>query len=331
MAGYNTFHILCYKAIQMLVITIVSLLISVILSFIFVPLVLLIINIYTKSNIPLFNFSIKSYLFLLGIVLFIFVLLIAFETKYVISTNISGLLKTNNINGYKVDNRSLKIPDVVFLIAYCVGLFAMYVGKELDMGFVIASCVGALGAYGMFYYWVPNTILELFDDVEIEAKKYVVLGNVSMFMQQSRTLIILIMISVIIFPSLILFADSRPFLSIALHIAFVLTNILLATSLINRFEIDNHEKGSYNNLMKIGLSKSEVTNISTQQVNVFYIIFWIFTLIYILCIFIAFFIRGKLNIVLGLKVLLEYTVPYLLSQLIIYQYKRRDTSWQSSK
>ena len=64
MAGYNTFHILCYKAIQMLVITIVSLLISVILSFIFVPLVLLIINIYTKSNIPLFNFSIKSYLFL---------------------------------------------------------------------------------------------------------------------------------------------------------------------------------------------------------------------------------------------------------------------------
>ena len=332
MAGYNTFHILCYKAIQMLVITIVSLLISVILSFIFVPLVLLIINIYTKSNIPLFNFSIKSYLFLLGIVLFIFVLLIAFETKYVISTNISGLLKTNNMNGYKVDNRSLKIPDVVFLIAYCVGLFAMYVGKELDLGFVIASCVGALGAYGMFYYWVPNTILELFDDVEIEAKKYVVLGNVSMFMQQSRTLIILIMISVIIFPSLILFADSRPFLSIALHIAFVLTNILLATSLINRFQIDNHEKkGSYNNLMKIGLSKSEVTNISTQQVNVFYIIFWIFTLIYILCIFIAFFIRGKLNIVLGLKVLLEYTVPYLLSQLIIYQYKRRDTSWQSSK
>ena len=78
MAGYNTFHILCYKAIQMLVITIVSLLISVILSFIFVPLVLLIINIYTKSNIPLFNLSIKSYLFLLGIVLFIFVLLIAF-------------------------------------------------------------------------------------------------------------------------------------------------------------------------------------------------------------------------------------------------------------
>lgn len=329
MSGYNTLNVLCYKAIQLFIITFISLVISVALSFIAVPIVLYIINICTNSSIPLFSFNLKSYLFLLGVVLFVFIVLLAFETKFIVSTNISGLLKISNMNRYKSDNRSLKIPDVVYMIAYCIGLFTMYIGKELNIGFVIASSIGAFGAYGMFYYWVPNTILELFDDVEIKADDYIVLGDVSMFMQQSRTLIILIMISVIVFPSLILFGDNRPFLLVALNIGFTLTNILLATSLINRFQIDNHEKrGNYNNLLKIGLSKKEVKDIATKQVNVFYLIFWIFTLIYLIFIFLAFYIRGKLNILLSIQVLLEYLIPYLFSQIIININKRGDNLWQ---
>ena len=32
-----------------------------------------------------------------------------------------------------------------------------------DAGFSIAACIGAIGAYGMFYYFIPHTILDMFD------------------------------------------------------------------------------------------------------------------------------------------------------------------------
>ena len=42
----------------------------------------------------------------------------------------------------------------------------MYVGEELDAGFAIASCIGAISAYGLFYYFIPHTLNEMVDWAE---------------------------------------------------------------------------------------------------------------------------------------------------------------------
>lgn len=90
-------------------------------------------------------------------------------------------------------------------------------------------------------------------------------------MQQSKSLIVYIMLSVILFPTFILVTTKRSFIFMILQIAFILINILLSTSLMNRFFIDLYEKKShYSNLFKIGLKRKEVIQVSTQQGNYFY-------------------------------------------------------------
>lgn len=326
LSGYNTFQIVCYKMIQITVIIILAAIFSLLLSLLVIPLVLKLINIFTGYDIPLLSFFFRSYLLFSIVVIFIFILVVSLEVRYAFSSSISHLLVGHNINSYKEDNRALKIPDVVYMIAYIVGLFTMYLEKNLNVGFAIAASIGAIGAYGMFYYWIPHTIIEMLDDLDLSGEKYVVLGDVAMFMQQSKTLIFLIMLSVILFPIFILVTKDRTYIQVALHIGFILTNILLSTSLINRFLIDNHEKAEhYLNLSKIGLTDKEVINISQQQGQIFYLVFWLMTIIYILFIIFAFYLRGIFDTALICIVPLEFIIPYSLSQIAVYIYKGRKT------
>lgn len=152
------------------------------------------------------------------------------------------------------------------------------------------------------------------------------LGDVSIFMQQSKSLIVYIMLSIILFPTFILVTTQRPFIFMILQIAFILINILLSTSLMNRFFIDLYEKKNhYSNLFKIGLNRKEVIQVSTQQGNYFYGLFWIFTLIYMFCIISVFYLKIQISLSIILCLVLEYMIPYLISQIVVYMSKRRNT------
>ena len=95
---------------------------------------------------------------------------------------------------------------------------------------------------------------------------------------------------------------------------------------MNRFFIDLYEKKNhYSNLFKIGLNRKEVIQVSTQQANYFYGLFWLFTLIYMFCIISVFCLKTQINFSIILCLVLEYTIPYLISQIIVYISKRRNT------
>ena len=90
--------------------------------------------------------------------------------------------------------------------------------------------------------------------------------------------------------------------------------------------IDLYEKKShYSNLFKIGLKRKEVIQVSTQQGNYFYGLFWIFTLIYMFCIISVFYLKTQVSVSIILCLVLEYTIPYLISQIVVYMSKRRNT------
>lgn len=325
LAGYTCFQVVCYQMIQMMVVTLIAMILAYILSIILIPISLFIIYRYCAIQQSVFYYPIQAIGAMFMIVLMIMLVMMAFAIQYNVTSSITKLLKQDHVIGYREDKRALKIPDVVYFIAYILGLYSMYVGETLTPGFAIAALIGVVGAYGMFYYWIPHALEELLAEGKIKGESYVILGNLSLFMQQSKTLIAFIMTSIILVTTFILSSTDKPLLHIALHISAILMNILLSSSLITRFKIDDFDKkGHYHNLCKMGMMKKEVCQISRKEGQYFYGILWFFTGIYMISIFITFYLRASLQPLLAILVLLEYMIPYLLSQIIVYINKRRN-------
>lgn len=324
LAGFNNFQIVLYQVIQLSVIIFFSTLLCIILSVIFIPLSLYSIYNYCgiKESIFFYNFELVQ--LMLSVIFAIFIIILALQMGYINRNLITSLMQPYQTTAYN-ENKLFDIPDYIYILGYLLGLYTMYVGDEFSAGFAISSCIGAISAYGLFYYWVPHVIEEALEDLDINATNCIVLGDLALFMKQSKILIVLIMLSVILLPTFIFSSTDMKLLHIALHIASILINILLSMSIINRFNIDNLEKVKhFSNLRKIGLTKKEVRIISIKEGNCFYFILWIFTSIYIVSIFTTFCFRTTLNFKLGAVVLLEFICPYILSQIIVNVNKRRN-------
>lgn len=324
LSGYNYSQVLRYQLVQIVTIVMIAGLLAMILSLFTLPLSLYFIYDYLGIDASIFYYSQDTLLQELYIMVMILCIIIFLEIRYSLSTSIFDLLKSHNVVGYRQVDHVLRIPDGVFIIAYLVGIYTMFAGDEFDPSFVISSCIGAVGAYGMFYHVFPHIFKRYLDKNNVSGINSVVLGDVSLFMQQAKTLIIFIMSAIIILPTAIIATVNVPIGHISTHLAMILINILLSASIVNRFMIDEYEKeGHYLNLYKIGLTKKEVKKISIRVTNCFYGGLWILTGIYLFSIFLTFFISTNLKFSLAILVFVECTIPYLLSQIIVLSIKWR--------
>lgn len=323
LCGYSFFKILLYQMTQITVIMIISFIITILLSFIYIPIFLYIIYHYTNMNYSIFIYPVPALTMSCTIVIPLMLIIILFmQCRYIQSHSISDLLKQNHLTEYNEDNNTFHIPDAIYLFAYLLGLLTMYLDNEFSIGFVFAACIGIYGAYGIFYYWIPHTIAEALDNLNIKANHCIVFGNLSLFVQQSKTLIIFIMLSVILLPTFILASIEKNLLHISLHITIVLINSLLSLSLINRYNLDLFEKKQqYHNLFCIGLEKHEIFHIAQKEVLFFYIILFISTIIYLIGIFSVFYFNAIIDPLLYFVIFLEYLLPYFMS--FIYTYTQR--------
>ena len=161
------------------------------------------------------------------------------------------------------------------------------------------------------------------DSLNLKGEDTIVLGDLALFMQQSKLLIVFIMLAVILIPTFIFSSLHMKMLHIALHIGAVLINFVLCLSVVNRFDIDALEKKEhFKNLCKMGLTNQDVKKISYKEGNGFYVVLWIFAGIYILSIACTFLIRASIDLGLVGIVLLEFVVPYGMAELIVYLKKR---------
>ena len=323
MAGLSQGKVIFYQLIQMMMIMVISIVITCCLSFVTTPIFLTIVYRYCHIQQSVFYFNFKLFKMLGILVICILVVLIAMQINYINNNSLSSLIKDKYITTQKEDHRVFIIPDYIYILGYFLGLYAMYVGEELDAGFAIASCIGAISAYGLFYYFIPHTLNEMVDSLNLKAEDTIVLGDLALFMQQSKLLIVFIMLAVILIPTFIFSSIHMKMLHIALHIGAVLINFVLCLSVVSRFDIDALEKKEhFKNLCKIGLTNKEVKKISYKEGNGFYFVLWIFAGIYILSIACTFLIRASIDLGLVGIVLLEFVVPYGMAELIVYLKKR---------
>ena len=323
MAGFSQGKIILYQLIQMITIMVVSVMITCCLSLVTTPIFLTIVYRYCHIHQSVFYFSTRLFSMIGILVACILVVLIAMQINYINNNSLSSLIKDKYITTQKEDHRVFIIPDYIYILGYFLGLYAMYVGEELDAGFAIASCIGAISAYGLFYYFIPHTLNEMVDSLNLKGEDTIVLGDLALFMQQSKLLIVFIMLAIILIPTFIFSSIHMKMLHIALHIGAVLINFVLCLSVVSRFDIDALEKKEhFKNLCKMGLTNQDVKKISYKEGNGFYIVLWIFAGIYILSIACTFLIRASIDLGLVGIVLLEFVVPYGMAEVIVYLKKR---------
>ena len=323
MAGFSQGKIILYQLIQMITIMVVSVMITCCLSLVTTPIFLTIVYRYCHIHQSVFYFSTRLFSMIGILVACILVVLIAMQINYINNNSLSSLIKDKYITTQKEDRRVFIIPDYIYILGYFLGLYAMYVGEELNAGFAIASCIGAISAYGLFYYFIPHTLNEMVDSLNLKGEDTIVLGDLALFMQQSKLLIVFIMLAVILIPTFIFSSLHMKMLHIALHIGAVLINFVLCLSVVSRFDIDALEKKEhFKNLCKMGLTNQDVKKISYKEGNGFYVVLWIFAGIYILSIACTFLIRASIDLGIVGIVLLEFVVPYGMAELIVYLKKR---------
>ena len=323
MAGFSQGKIVLYQLIQMITIMVVSVIITFCLSLVTTPIFLTIVYRYCHIHQNVFYISTRLFSMIGILVVCILIILIGMQINYINNNSLSSLIKDKYITTQKEDHRVFVIPDYIYILGYFLGLYAMYVGEELDAGFAIASCIGAISAYGLFYYFIPHTLNEMVDSLNLKGEDTIVLGDLALFMQQSKLLIVFIMLAVILIPTFIFSSTHMKMLHIALHIGAVLINFVLCLSVVSRFDIDALEKKEhFKNLCKMGLTNQDVKKISYKEGNGFYVVLWIFAGIYILSIACTFLIRASIDLGLVGIVLLEFVVPYGMAELIVYLKKR---------
>ncbi len=323
MAGFSQGKIILYQLIQMITIMVVSVMITCCLSLVTTPIFLTIVYRYCHIHQSIFYFNTRLFSMIGILVVCILVVLIAMQINYINNNSLSSLIKDKYITTQKEDRRVFIIPDYIYILGYFLGLYAMYVGEELNAGFAIASCIGAISAYGLFYYFIPHTLNEMVDSLNLKGEDTIVLGDLALFMQQSKLLIVFIMLAIILIPTFIFSSIHMKMLHIALHIGAVLINFVLCLSVVSRFDIDALEKKEhFKNLCKMGLTNQDVKKISYKEGNGFYIVLWIFAGIYILSIACTFLIRASIDLGIVGIVLLEFVVPYGMAEVIVYLKKR---------
>ena len=323
MAGFSQGKIVLYQLIQMITIMVVSVIITFCLSLVTTPIFLTIVYRYCHIHQNVFYFNTRLFSMIGILVVCILIILIGMQINYINNNSLSSLIKDKYITTQKEDHRVFIIPDYIYILGYFLGLYAMYVGEELDAGFAIASCIGAISAYGLFYYFIPHTLNEMVDSLNLKGEDTIVLGDLALFMQQSKLLIVFIMLAVILIPTFIFSSLHMKMLHIALHIGAILINFVLCLSVVSRFDIDALEKKEhFKNLCKMGLTNQDVKKISYKEGNGFYVVLWIFAGIYILSIACTFLIRASIDLGLVGIVLLEFIVPYGMAEFIVYLKKR---------
>ena len=132
MAGFNQGKVVLYQLIQMIMLMIVSVIITCCLSLVTTPIFLTVVYRYCHIHQSIFYFNTRLFSMIGILVVCILIVLIGMQVNYINNNSLSSLIKDKYITTQKEDHRVFVIPDYIYILGYFLGLYAMYVGEELN-------------------------------------------------------------------------------------------------------------------------------------------------------------------------------------------------------
>lgn len=320
--GYSNSDVVKYQMIQIVIITIIAYIVALVVSLIIIPGCQWCAYRYMSIDESIFYYSKMAYGASIMIVIFLLVYIAMMQANYSIRTIIPDLLKRNDVSSFKIKHVIFSNSGYVYLGCYILGICTLYY-SELNQGIVIPACICAIGSYGLAKSWIPKVLKEKMNKLSINATKNLIISNYILNIQQLKSMFLMFMITTIVLGTMVCtnYKDSRYL--VMFQVAFIITNITLSITMVNRFSINRYNKRYYYlNLNKIGLNKDEIIKISRIEVLLTYLTIFSLGNGYLLNLVIRFALINGISISLGVLVLFEFSVPLVIAYLItIYKEK----------
>lgn len=320
--GYSNSDVVKYQMIQIVIITIIAYIVALVVSLIIIPGCQWCAYRYMSIDESIFYYSKMAYGASIMIVIFLLVYIAMMQANYSIRTIIPDLLKRNDVSSFKIKHVIFSNSGYVYLGCYILGICTLYY-SELNQGIVIPACICAIGSYGLAKSWIPKVLKEKMNKLSINATKNLIISNYILNIQQLKSMFLMFMITTIVLGTMVCtnYKDSRYL--VMFQVAFIITNITLSITMVNRFSINRYNKRYYYlNLNKIGLNKDEIIKISRIEVLLTYLTIFSLGNGYLLNLVIRFASINGISISLGVLVLFEFSVPLVIAYLItIYKEK----------
>ncbi len=317
LAGYDSADMIKYMLIQNSVIIGLATIIAGGLILIFIPAIQFVVYHYLSINKSAFYIAPVVFYECFILLLLTLIIMIFLDLYFINQIKLSEMIEAHNIIAYKTDKRIFKMPSYIFLILYFLGIIILFQGKKIDFEMAIMSLLGAVGAYGLFYYVVPNYLQARIDTKRLKPLDYVIYGDVSLFLQQSKMLAVLAMITTIVIPIMMYACKDNFLYFLQMILIAVLSNILTWLTLYSRFKLDFQEKRYlYQNMYKMGLTWKEISKIIIKELLMIFLIFGLLSGIYLLTVLMTILSYDYFDFTV-LLILLDYLIPMLFCLLLL--------------
>ena len=225
LSGLSFFKRTIYSLVQVLSIVLFSSMIGIIVFLGISPIVKMVIYEILSVDANIFVLSFDALMQGLAVILAMILVIMLFNSGFIMRTGITELLENHNIISYKKDTRAIKPPDGIYLLIYIFGLICMYTGNNQVGGYILFSFFGAVGAYGVFRHYLPHHYNRNALKYCKTAKDLLIKEDVSLIMQQSKSFILILMVAMIGIVPFICGTTDNSLFNFEMHLAFVITNI----------------------------------------------------------------------------------------------------------
>lgn len=314
-SGYDLRKTIRYYSLKIGVVYIISLILSATISIIFIPSIQALLYKLTDVKGEILFISIQAVYETTCVVMLILFVILFYQLMYINQTSISDLLKDNSILLYKRNKRKygLKLREEFYMILYFVG-FILIMTSEFSGGVVIPSCIGAIGAYGLFNKVFPNYLKKI---NKTNKDQYILCGDLALLMQQSKSTILFILIVQIVLPILIIVMKNNPITFYVYNLAYILFNILLAICLSKWFSTDYvNKKEHFKKLYALGLTKKHIQYIVRKYICLYYLILLGIILVYLFASTLTIIGVSTHYFVYIILIYLECYIPFLIAMLV---------------
>lgn len=326
LSGFDTFEMIRYLSYQNICIIIAAFIIALILIITLIPIIQLLMYSYLSVKGNIFSISISVFFQCFMIVICEFAVITFLELYFINRTNISEMMEMHNIISYKKNRRKFKVIDIAFLVFYVLGIITMYSGKSLELGTaIVVSILGCVSSFKILNKYIPNIIEKIMDKKKLKALNYVVLGETSLFIQQSMIVLLFSLIITISIPIMIFASINEPIFHIQLIIINFIINVVMYLSIKDRFKLNLQEKRDiYHNIRKIGLIWDEIEVLDRRIELTTFTIFLGITGIYFINLIISSYLQNSLSVILFIILILESFIPALISFILIEKNRREE-------
>lgn len=295
---------------------IISAFIGLLLGLIFIPLSNLLMNYIMGINNEIWtiNFSIIPGTLLLYV--FLFCVLTILNLGDIYRKEPVELLNARNTKT-QADNRHIRIPNFVFIIAYLIPIFyGLIFGNTqgAEYGVYAASYLGLFGVYGIIKYFIPKLSIKINNmNFSYVGLRKIYIGNFIDTLRKSIFFFIIFVFSLIFFALQAIDFSEVPGANEYCSFAFVCVSFIVGLTLIYKLSVEWEEKADqYKQLKILGYNSSEISGVIKKENLLLFTIGFMIPILLLIVVLGVFIKANYFSVTFSIVLLLSAILPIFI-------------------